>query len=143
MNPKTVESFTEEFKKAHESVHFWTHFGILKFTEDILSRLESDGLSHTELAKRMGVSPAFVTKLINGKNNFTLRTMVRVALALGCETHVELREMNADARWRNYEATKSVELVLPAAFDQAVKLSDFHIVAAPTDHDHADISLAA
>ena len=52
-------------------------------------------MSRSDLAEKLGVSPAFVTKLMRGQNNFTLRTMVKVAQAIGCELTVNLVEASS------------------------------------------------
>lgn len=63
---------------------------ILGFTEAVLERLQAMGMSKRDLAERMNVSSAYVTKLIGGSNNFTLRTMVKVARSLDCELAISL-----------------------------------------------------
>ena len=41
------------------------------------------GLSKTELARRVGVSPSRVTKVLDGESNVTLETIARFGLACG------------------------------------------------------------
>ena len=53
--------------------------------EKILSRLELLGMKRKDLAKEMGVSSARITTMLDGKNNFTLETLMRAAEALGCD----------------------------------------------------------
>ena len=64
---------------------------ILAFTEEMLRRMEEIKLTKTELARRLEVEPAFVSKLIGGENNFTIKTMVRIARALGSRVKFSLR----------------------------------------------------
>ena len=85
-----TNSFADIFAKAQNNPRFWEEMSILEFTESVAKRLESLSLTRTDLASKLGVSPAFITKLMCGKNNFTLRTMVRVARSLGCELTVGL-----------------------------------------------------
>ena len=40
------------------------------------------GMKRSELAERLGTSRAYVTKLLDGQENMTLKTVVRVAAAL-------------------------------------------------------------
>ncbi len=53
------------------------------------SAKENAGISSSELARRMGVSRAYSSQLLAGHYNLTLRQLLRVANALGCE--VDLR----------------------------------------------------
>ena len=65
---------------------------IIEFTESVLEQLERKNMTRADLAEKMNVSPAYITKLIGGSNNFTLRTMVRVTRSLGCELKLSLRQ---------------------------------------------------
>jgi transcriptional regulator with XRE-family HTH domain len=55
---------------------------IIDFTEEVLRWMEEVKVSRSQLAEKMRVEPAAVSRLLGGSNNFTLRTMVRIALAL-------------------------------------------------------------
>ena len=45
--------------------------------------MEIDGITQSELASRMGVSPAQVTKILSGKENLQLKTIAKVNAAIG------------------------------------------------------------
>jgi len=95
MNPNTTRSFTSIFEKQKQSIGFWEEMAIIEFTESVLEQLELHNMSKMDLAEKMNVSPAYITKLIGGSNNFTLRTMVKVARSLGCELKLGLRQPGA------------------------------------------------
>lgn len=61
---------------------------LLEVTERICDLLDAQGLTRTELAQRLGVSPAAVTKLLRHAHNFQLRTLSDVFTALGRSLHV-------------------------------------------------------
>jgi transcriptional regulator with XRE-family HTH domain len=48
-------------------------------------------ISEAELARRLGVSRAYVTQLLGGKPNMTLATLAKIAIALDCEVQTTLR----------------------------------------------------
>lgn len=48
----------------------------------IRSLMASEGICQSELARRMGVSPAQVTKILSGKENLGLKTIAKVEAAL-------------------------------------------------------------
>jgi ribosome-binding protein aMBF1 (putative translation factor) len=54
-----------------------------KFALSVREILRTDHISQTELASRMGVSCAQVTKLLSGKENIGLQTIAKVEKALG------------------------------------------------------------
>lgn len=61
----------------------------------VQSTLEQRGLPRRELARRLGVSPAYVTQLLGGRANFTLDTLVKLSRALGLELRCALVESPA------------------------------------------------
>ncbi|TAK72259.1 MAG: XRE family transcriptional regulator, partial [Dehalococcoidia bacterium] len=48
------------------------------------------GVSRAELAERLGTSRAYVTKLLEGQENMTVKTLVRVANALEMKVAMKL-----------------------------------------------------
>lgn len=58
---------------------------------DIEGLREKQGLTYTALAERMGVSRAYVSKLMQGRQNSTLGSLVKLAEALGAEIDVRVR----------------------------------------------------
>ncbi len=52
--------------------------------------MERAGINRTELAEAAGVSPAFVSKVLNGSTNYTLKTMAKLARAAGAVLPVRL-----------------------------------------------------
>ena len=48
------------------------------------------GLSYAELARRMGVSRAYVSKLMRGTQQSSVGSLTKLAAALGCEVRVDL-----------------------------------------------------
>jgi transcriptional regulator with XRE-family HTH domain len=87
MKPRT---FSELFQEAGQHEDYWVAGAIVEFTEDLVREMERQGVTRTELARRLGATPAYVTKILRGKVNFTLATMVRLARALDGEVHVQL-----------------------------------------------------
>ena len=56
---------------------------ILEVTETICNILEKEKISRKELAERLGKSKGFVSQLLNGGRNLTLRTVADILHALG------------------------------------------------------------
>ena len=63
----------------------------LDFEAEVFMRLKKLGLKRKDLAELLGVSPAAVSKLLTE----TLKTMAKVAVALGCEvSSIRLTEIS-------------------------------------------------
>ena len=76
---------------------------ILDATEAICETLEKHGMSRANLADRLGESEAYVTQLLNGSSNMTLRTFASIADALDMVPKIELREHASDIKWQESE----------------------------------------
>jgi transcriptional regulator with XRE-family HTH domain len=84
------KSFKDLFDKAGQRDTFQTAKIILDFTEGLYGLMQENKISRVELAKRLGSSPAYITKVLRGDINFTVETMVRLAKAVGGSVHVHM-----------------------------------------------------
>lgn len=92
-------SFRALFERAEESLSYHVEGAIIDFTEELCRVMDAKGVSRAELARRIETSPAYVTKILRGRSNFTLASIVRVAHALGHEIHIHMAPKGAMTRW--------------------------------------------
>src|SRR5205085_11124542 len=92
---------------------------MLSVDGSVRERLKTLGLTEMDLANRLRSSPAYVTKLLNGRNNFTLRTMVRVARLLKSEVNIELRAAIARSQTAPYALTQGTTVRAPDSIPAA------------------------
>lgn len=71
------------FSNEEEKLDFEVELFYLTVAEKIAKLLESQNVTQTELAKRLNVSKSFVTKVLSGEANLTLRTLYRIFHHLG------------------------------------------------------------
>lgn len=64
------------------------------YLAQVNARMQAQGISNVELARRMGTSPAYITRLFRGSANLSVQTMTRLADAVGCSLHVQLDEQS-------------------------------------------------
>jgi transcriptional regulator with XRE-family HTH domain len=83
-------NFEDLYRDAEEHDDYWVAGLIHDFTEELVKRMEKARITRAELARRLGSSPAYVTKILRGNGNFTLTTMVRLARAVGMEVRLDL-----------------------------------------------------
>ena len=85
-------------EKAEQRPEYWMEDVRLQLLVDLEDAMERAGINQKELAKRMGVSQAYVSKLFHcNVNNFTLKTIVQLALAVGLKPSVRLETMDTVA----------------------------------------------
>ena len=78
----------EQITKKASGLRIWhQERTILETTELMCEVMEEEGISRAELAKRMKVTRGFVTQLLDGTANMTLRTVSDVFVALGRQFH--------------------------------------------------------
>jgi transcriptional regulator with XRE-family HTH domain len=82
--------FEGKLSQFGNDLDFVTEEKILQFNEKVVNKMVEKGITRVELAKRLGVSKPFVTKLLNGNPNMTMKTMVNISMALDCNIDFDL-----------------------------------------------------
>jgi len=98
MDPKT---FKELFEEAERHPEYHKERAILEYTEEMCRVMQEQGVTRTELGRRIGSSQAYVSRVLNGGANFTLATMTKLAMALGMELRMHLAPSGAHTAWRD------------------------------------------
>lgn len=107
------DRFNAILERSKETATYWVEKAIIECTEDIIARMEDGDVSRSELARRLGKKPAFVTKLLRGNNNFTFETAVKIAHALDTEFVPHLRPKGWKTQWMDFSPAKPNEPTMP------------------------------
>jgi len=88
---------------------------ILEVTEVLCGLLEKEKISRKELADRLGKTKGFVSQLLNGGRNLTLRTVADILHVLGYKVSfvphkVGIQEENSEASVRPKEVGPAEEV---------------------------------
>jgi len=118
---------------AMESADYQVEDVILSLTGEFLERLELTGTTRTELASRLGVKPPRVTRILQGNDNFTLRTVVHMADALGCKLVFALAPCGAETRWTHYFNGGSGEAKTARVPAPTARIRDYSTSPLPSD----------
>jgi len=97
----SAPTFEELFAEARKHPEFTKELAILEFTEELVRIMDEQGVTHTELARRIGSSQAYVSRVLNGGANFTLASMTKLSAALGMELRVHLAPAGSATAWRD------------------------------------------
>ncbi|HEX3128428.1 MAG TPA: helix-turn-helix transcriptional regulator [Thermoanaerobaculia bacterium] len=90
--------FSELIQDARTRDDYWIEDAILKFTIRLHQRMKEQGISKTELARRLGVSQPYITRILKGSDNLTVGTMVKLARAVGVSLEISLQESDTGSR---------------------------------------------
>jgi transcriptional regulator with XRE-family HTH domain len=77
--------FKQDVEWARQHPEYWSEKFKLDVATLVAERLDQLGISQAELARRMGTSPAFVTKILRGYHNWTLETLAKAGVVLGMQ----------------------------------------------------------
>jgi|GEM_PF-772851 len=88
----------------------------------ILDRLEELGWSQKQLAEVLAVSPQYVSKMVKGKENFTLETLVKVQNILDLPILANYYESDRDKAIQliGEESTEVVPMKVDLTYDYVV-----------------------
>jgi transcriptional regulator with XRE-family HTH domain len=89
-------SFSDLIQDARSRDDYWIEDAILQFTMQLHEQMQKQGISKTELASRIGVSQPYVTRILKGRDNLTIATMVKLARAVGLKMQISLDETGAE-----------------------------------------------
>jgi antitoxin component HigA of HigAB toxin-antitoxin module len=94
---RNLERYRDFIARAEASPEYWNAVAAYEFVRELERRMEEQGVSRAELARRLGSSKAYVTKVLSADANFTLATMNRLAMALGGEVHIRISDRKKKA----------------------------------------------
>ena len=63
-------------------IWYWAEGLKLEFAEAVGRLMEEKNMTRAELARKLGTSPAYVTRILRWTANLTLVSMAKIALAL-------------------------------------------------------------
>jgi len=91
-----------QFEQLMESPEFRKQYaieGLVTEAGEFIARLmQQQGVTKAELARRLGKSRAYITQMLSGSTNLTVRTLAEVAYALGAEVRLEAAPVEAAER---------------------------------------------
>lgn len=89
-------SFAGLIRDARSRDDYWIEDAILQFTMRLHEEMQKQGISKTELASRIGASQPYITRILKGRDNLTIATMVKLARAVGLKVQISLGETGAE-----------------------------------------------
>ncbi len=114
--------FSGIYEEAKRKSEYWKGDIILEFTEHLYRLMTFRKISKSDLARRLGTSPAYVTKVLRGDANFTVDSMVKLTMAVGGRLQITVSP-EEKANWNEVchpeRGTSSSNLIgcLPVSYD--------------------------
>ena len=112
------KSFGQLYAKLESTPAYQAEKLAVSFLAELNAFMQTHGLSNAELARRAGVSPAYITKVFRGPTNLSIETLTKLADAVGCKVHLHLANHGADVRWFDVFQQRTVQReITPQAAD--------------------------
>ena len=108
-------TFAEHLALAQGRPTYWSYLASLEFIDQICAQMDAQGVSSAELARRMGTSRAYVSKVLAGEANFTIATMGKLAFALGLRVKADLAPLEEESGAKAPQASALTESKTRAA----------------------------
>jgi transcriptional regulator with XRE-family HTH domain len=104
-----------------EPIAYWVAVARMGFEDDFHRIFDQSIMSRTELAKRLGATPAYVSKVLNSTDgNFQIETMAKWARAIGAILQISLTK-------EGEEVVRVVDYQTAHRFDEAAGLHPFMV----------------
>ena len=105
---KTKTQF-EQLMESPEFRKLYAIEGLVAEAGEFIARLmEERKVTKAELARRLGKSRAYITQMLSGSTNLTIRTLAEVAYALGAEVKLQAVPLQAARQAAILNGSKSV-----------------------------------
>ena len=83
-------TFDDHATLARQHPEYWSYLMTLEFIDALVAEMGAKDVSGAELARRMGTSRAWVSRVLAGECNLTSATMGKLAFALGMRVTTQI-----------------------------------------------------
>jgi len=118
-----IAELRQKLETARNTFEYRLEKVLFEVAEQTCKLIESQGVTRSELAQRLAVTPAYITKLLNGNPNLTIKSLLKLSDVLG---------QTLDIRFApKLEVAQSTTTSYAAGLSRASFL-EYTAVAAPT-----------
>jgi transcriptional regulator with XRE-family HTH domain len=73
--------FDAGLEDAKKNPAYWQEDLLIKVAERLSSELENHQMTQADLAAKLGVKPAYISRVLRGQENLTLQSLAKIAFA--------------------------------------------------------------
>ncbi|MEX2232314.1 MAG: helix-turn-helix transcriptional regulator [Cyclobacteriaceae bacterium] len=111
--------FTRE--ELLRSPEYWFEEAQNELFRQVVEYKERKGINQTQLAKELGVTKGYVSQILKGEFNYTLKKLIEISLAIGQVPKVEygslekIIEDDSKSQFLHLQTSQPVFITLPAS----------------------------
>jgi transcriptional regulator with XRE-family HTH domain len=94
-----VSNLTEWLSTDQRRIEFAEEALIVEVAEQIWAAMDAAKVSKSEIAARLGKSKAFISQMLNGSRNMTLRSLADLAHSFGYRVHFSVEKQEVSDAW--------------------------------------------
>lgn len=84
-----IEDLREELGASRKTFEYRLEKALFEVSEKVALLIDEKDIAKTELAKNMGVAPAYITKILRGNPNLTIKSLLKIADGLDSELVID------------------------------------------------------
>ncbi len=98
------EVFLALFREAQTRDRYYIEGLKIDIAEQIYRLMKRQHLNQSDLARRLGTNRAYISRIMKGKTNFTIETLVKIGRCLNAEWSFKLVNKKTDKQNKKSEA---------------------------------------
>ena len=95
----TIKSYRALVRASKETDSYWIEHAKHDFAFGLNLQLKRSGMANNDLAKKLGVKPPYISKVMRGDENLTISSMVKLIRATGGKLHLQVSDKQDGMRW--------------------------------------------
>src|SRR5690554_4757515 len=76
------------------STEYWFEYIQNDIYRIVTSFMEKENLNQTQLAQRLGVSKGYISQILKGEFNYSLKKLIDLSISIGQIPHIEFKTIN-------------------------------------------------
>ena len=98
MSEKTTQETLKEIEQIgplnlHNDPDYMFNLTMIKIIHNIKDTMKKENISASDLARKINKSRQHVHKILDEKRNLTIKSLVKIAIALDCEIDIHLEKL--------------------------------------------------
>lgn len=96
-----IKSYKALVRAAKDTDTYWIESVKHDFAFSIHRQIQRHGITNAALAKKLGVTPPYISKVLKGDENLTIESMVKIVRAANGRLHLQVADQADGLRWLN------------------------------------------
>lgn len=136
---RALKAFLDDAKATD---NYWVEHAKLEFSIALERQRRAAGLTYSALAKKIGTSAAYISKVFRGDSNVTIESMVKLARATGGEVQISIVDRTVEARVWHVSQSRTAKPISSATATGSTVVA-FPTLTRAANHDAYDWSQVA